>query len=112
MAARSTRSRLVAVVVEAAIVVSVTTACSPPASTPDPVPSSAESKRPILYPDMHAALMATDPRIVDTGMVQSRSGAALVLTVGVFVNGDEPISTENLTAMLVAVRDNMPDNVD
>lgn len=104
-------SRLVAVAVGAALALSVVTACSPAAS-PAPVTTSTESESELLYPEIHAAVLAAEPRVVDTGILESQSGASNVLSVAVFVSGAEPLSTESLTAMLVAVRDTMPDGAD
>lgn len=84
------------------------------AATPDtaPTPTSTEGQQIVASPEISAAVQAADPRVQNVSTLESRSGAAHVVTVGVRFSGDEPISTETLTAVLVAVGENLPDDVD
>ncbi|WP_229935168.1 hypothetical protein [Microbacterium sp. F2E] len=113
MAHRIAQSRLAALFAATALAAVSLTACVP-ATSPTPVPTSSESEQGMTFPEVRTALMAADPRVVDTGVLESQSGAARVLTVGAVVSADDatPISTASLTAMLVAVRDSLPSDVD
>lgn len=104
-------SRLAAATAAAVLAASVLTACAP-GDAPTPVSSSSESERDMTFPEVRAALAAAEPRVVDTGVTASESGASRVLTVGVVVTGDAAISTDALTAMLVAVREQLPTDID
>ncbi len=66
----------------------------------------------MIYPEIREAIAAVDPRVQDVGITTSLSGAARVVTVGVALSGDEPVSTQTLISFLVAVRDGIPKNVD
>ena len=66
----------------------------------------------MTYPEIRAAVQAAEPRVQRLGIRASKSGASNVLAVGVVLSGDEPVTTESLTAMLVAVRENLPSNTD
>lgn len=86
-------------------------ACAP-AGPVEPTPVTTEGQQTVTFPEMRAAVMAAEPRVQDTGIVENQSGAARVLTVAVVVSGDDPVTTDSLTAMLTAVRDTLPDEVD
>ena len=54
---------------------------------------------------LYDAVVAADPRITDPLATVSRSGSNTVLSLSVLVTGDEPVSTQTLTALMVAARD-------
>lgn len=61
---------------------------------------------------LYDAVTAADPRVVDQSGTVSYSGAAKTLSLAVLLSGDEPVSTEELTAILVAARDNTPSEIE
>jgi len=104
-------SRAAATVVAAALAVAAVSGCT--ASTPnEPTSTTAEGQQTVTYPEIRAAVQAAEPRVQRLGIVASKSGASNVLAVGVVLSGDEPVTTTSLTAMLVAVRGNLPANID
>jgi hypothetical protein len=103
-------TRGLAAAIGAALALGALTACAPAATPPEP--PATERQQTVPLPEIRDALKAADPRVEDVGLAPSRSGAAQVLTVGVVLAGDATVSTENLTAFLVAIRDNLPGGVD
>lgn len=61
---------------------------------------------------LYAAVAAVDPRIEKVDGQVYYSGAAKTINVVVLISGDEPVSTDALTAMLVAIRDNTSDAIE
>lgn len=82
------------------------------AAAPDPAPTATEGQQAVIYPEIREAVTAADPRVQDIGITDSQSGASRVLTVGVAISGVEPVTTASLTAILVAIRDNLPEGID
>lgn len=77
------------------------TAC---AATPAPTPSTSQGATTVdPFESLYDAVSASDPRVEDPLGTMSRSGANRVLSLSVLISGDEPVSTETLTAILVAV---------
>ncbi|UIN31336.1 hypothetical protein [Microbacterium binotii] len=84
-----------------------TVACAAvaPASGDASTPSASTQEFQAVYD----AVAASDPRVERASTVStSLSGVTTQLTVVVRVSGDEPISTQTLTAVLVAIRDSAP----
>lgn len=105
------RSRAAALGVAVALAISVFSGCT--ATQPsDPTPTTAEGQQTVTYPELRAALPAAEPRVQDVGIVESLSGTSNVMTVGVEISGDDPVTTASLTAMLVAVREDLPEVID
>lgn len=61
---------------------------------------------------IYDAVAASDPRVEDPLGTVSSSGAAKTLSLSVLIVGDEPVSTETLTAVLVAARDSTSDDIE
>lgn len=105
------RSRAAALGVAVALAISVFSGCT--ATQPsDPTPTTAEGQQTVTYPELRAALPAAEPRVQDVGIVESLSSTSNVMTVGVEISGDDPVTTASLTAMLVAVREDLPEVID
>lgn len=66
----------------------------------------------VMYPEIKDAVTASDSRVQSVGVTQSLSGAAEVLTVGVRISGDDPVTTQMLEGILIAIRDSMPTSFD
>lgn len=71
-----------------------------------------EGQNAVMYPEIKSAIAAAEPRVTTSGITQSQSGAAQVMSVGVTISGDEPVTTASLTAMLIAIREALPGGID
>lgn len=71
-----------------------------------------EGQNAVMYPEIKSAIAAAEPRVTTSGITQSQSGAAQVMSVGVTISGDEPVTTASLTAMLIAIRETLPGGID
>ena len=60
----------------------------------------------------YRAVIAADPRITDVSATESYSGFSRMVTLAVIIDGDEPVTTALLTAILIAARDSMPSDVE
>lgn len=96
----------------ALVALSGCTATAPAQPTPTSSSTSTEGQQTVAYPEMRTAVEAADPRVQNVSVLESRSGAARVLTVGVRFSGDAAVSTETLTSVLLAIRANLPDEID
>lgn len=88
-----------------ALVISVcalsSSACSAPIA---PAPNTSQgASAEVVFKPLYDAIVASDPRAERALAGMSQSGASRVLSVSVLLTGDEPVSTETLTALLVAV---------
>lgn len=78
----------------------------------EPTSSPSEGQHAVTYPEINDAVRAADPRVQNVSVLESQSGASRVLTVGVRFGGDEPVTSETLTAVLIAIRESLPDEID
>ena len=96
----------------AALAVGALTGCSSPFAAPQPVPTPLESSVDAFQP-VYDAIATSDPRVERASTVTSSlSGAARQLTVVIRITGSEPVSTQTLTAVLIAVRDSAHGDAD
>ena len=58
------------------------------------------------------AVTAADPRVTESDGQVYYSGMAKTLDLIVLLSGDEPVTTDELTAILIAARDNTPAEVE
>lgn len=103
--------RLIVAAGAVAVAVTSLTACS----ASDGALTSPSASREGQGTDMSAlydAVTASDPRVADPLATISYSGFAKTLSMSVLITGDEPVGTETLTAILVAVRDTTPDDIE
>lgn len=103
--------RTAASVLAATLALTALTGCTTTSPT-EPTTSASEGQQTVTYPEISDAVRAADPRVQNVSVLESQSGAARVLTVGVRFGGDEPVTTETLTAVLVAIRENLPGDID
>lgn len=74
-------------------------------------PSSQESN--MAVGTIKAAIAASDPRISgEPGVILSWSGVSRILTIGVVLEGTEPVSTATLARIMIAGLKASPEHVD
>ncbi len=74
------------------------------AATPASPPSTSQGATTVdPFASLYDAVSASDPRVEDPLATTSTSGTSRVLSLSVLISGDETVSTETLTAILVAV---------
>lgn len=56
-------------------------------------------------PGVYDAVLPADPRVADPSAAAALSGVARTMTLVVLIEGEEPVTTATLTAILIAVRD-------
>lgn len=105
-------ARRFASVLVALLAVGASTGCSSlfdaPQSAPTPLESSVDAFQPV-----YDAIATSDPRVERASTVTtSLSGAARQLTVVIRITGSEPVSTQTLSAVLIAVRDSAHGDAD
>lgn len=79
---------------------------------PDSPPASSQEGTDMNLQAVYDAVVASDSRVVDPLGTISYSGMAKTLSLSVLIEGDEPVSTETLTAILVAVRETTPAEIE
>lgn len=110
MSHRSTiAARTLTAATAVSLAVCLVSGCSAAAPTPsspasDAATTSGEETPVNALQSLYDAVSASDPRIVDPLATVSLSGTNTVLSLSVLVSGDEPVSTQTLTAVLVAAR--------
>ena len=105
-------ARRFASVLVALLAVGASTGCSSLLNTPHPPPTPLESSVDAFQP-VYDAIATSDPRVERASTVTtSLSGAARQLTVVIRITGSEPVSTQTLTAVLIAVRDSAHGDAD
>lgn len=111
MVALRSSARLTAALVAAALLAAPLAGCGA-SDGPDSSPTSSQEGTAMDLQTVYDAVIASDPRVEDPLGTVSYSGAAKTLSLSVLISGDEPVSTETLTAILVAVRDTTPDDIE
>ena len=102
----STFGRVAATVLIAALLPAPLSACS--AFTAPPAHTATHDGQDTDMDALYAAVAAVDPRIEKVEGQVYYSGAARTIDVVVLIPGDQPVSTDTLTAVLVAIRDSTP----
>lgn len=100
-------------VIGAGVLVAVLSGCTTivvpgPGGAGDATPSTAQADP----ADDYRAVIAADPRITDVSATENYSGFSRMVTLAVIIDGDEPVTTAMLTAILIAARDSMPSDVE
>lgn len=105
-----TSPRMAAVVFTAVLAMSGLSACT---GSTGVAPSSSTSQEgsTVDLESVYDAVIAADPRVEDPLGTVSYSGAAQTLDLSVLIVGEEPVSTDTLTAILIAVRDSTPSSI-
>lgn len=104
-------NRVAVAVATAALAVAALTACT--AGNGAPAASSASQEgTDVDLQSVYAAISAADPGAEDPLGTVSTSGMAKTLSVSVLVPADEPVTTERLVAIFVAIRDATPASIE
>jgi len=78
---------------------------------PAPTESTTSEGQDVDLQPLYSAVTAADARVEDPTAIVNYSGTAKTLDLAVLIRGDEPVSTQTLTAILVAARDATPDEI-
>lgn len=106
-----TTPRALAVAASGALLIAFAVGCSATPSSPASPASSASSSTPQAdatpnaLQTMYDSVVDADPRVTDPLATVSRSGTNTVLSLSVLIIGDEAVSTQTLTAVMLAARD-------
>ncbi|MFT4214594.1 MAG: hypothetical protein QM622_07445 [Microbacterium sp.] len=111
MARPKSHARLAGVVLATALLVTPLTGCSLLGSVV-PGQNSTEQGDDIDMQTLYDAVAAADPRVKDPVGQVYYSGFSQTLDLVVMISGDEPVSTETLTAIFIAARDNTTNDIE
>lgn len=104
-------NRVAVAAATAVLAVAALTACT--AGNAAPATSSASQEgTDVDLQSVYAAISAADPGAEDPLGTVSTSGMAKTLSVSVLVAADEPVTTDRLVAILVAIRDTTPASIE
>ena len=104
-------NRVAVAAATAVLAVAALTACT--AGNAAPAASSASQEgTDVDLQSVYAAISAADPGAEDPLGTVSISGMAKTLSVSVLVAADEPMTTDRLVAILVAIRDTTPASIE
>lgn len=104
-------NRVAVAAATAVLAVAALTACT--AGNAAPAASSASQEgTDVDLQSVYAAISAADPGAEDPLGTVSTSGMAKTLSVSVLVAADEPMTTDRLVAILVAIRDTTPASIE
>ncbi|KXZ60485.1 hypothetical protein Mlaev_01564 [Microbacterium laevaniformans] len=104
-------NRVAVAAATAVLAVAALTACT--AGNAAPAASSASQEgTDVDLQSVYAAISAADPGVEDPLGTVSTSGMAKTLSVSVLVAADEPMTTDRLVAILVAIRDTTPASIE
>lgn len=95
----------------AAVAMAALTGCT---GTSDVLPSSSTTQEgtEVDLQSVYRAVVASDSRVEDPLGTVSYSGTAQTLSLSVLVRGDEPVTTDTVTAILIAIRENTPAQIE
>lgn len=108
MVALRSSTRLTAALAAVVLLAVALTACG---ASNGSSPTSSQEGAAMDLQSVYDAVIASDSRVEDPLGTVSYSGAAKTLSLSVLITGDEPVTTETLTAILVAVRDTTSDDI-
>ncbi|GAA4067748.1 hypothetical protein GCM10023065_20490 [Microbacterium laevaniformans] len=104
-------NRVAVAAATAVLAMAALTACT--AGNAAPAASSASQEgTDVDLQSVYAAISAADPGAEDPLGTVSTSGMAKTLSVSVLVAADEPMTTDRLVAILVAIRDTTPASIE